>query len=290
MALIYRRCVWQMTPDGYELLEADCYEYDGPIAEAKGGSAPVPDPNAQAAAEKSSNRYNIAGPTGSQTWSIGPKVVEGYDQSGNPIYGTQDTQTTTLTPTAQRQFDTSNAIAEEMLKGAQGKIGGPGGLAGSTFSYDQATPDVAKAAYQRQVDLLTPEFNKADTRFQQDMANAGIPLGSEAYNDAMRQHENDKNFALTQAAQQSEQEGSQLALSQRQQQYNELAAALGGQQVEPVNALSGANGSPINIAGAYQQANQARLANYNASQQQDASNEQAGASLASTAALAFMMY
>jgi len=35
---IITRAVFQMTPDGYELLEEDSHEYNGPVAEAKGGS------------------------------------------------------------------------------------------------------------------------------------------------------------------------------------------------------------------------------------------------------------
>lgn len=251
----------------------------------KGGSAPTPDPAKQAAADKATNRYNISGPTGTQQWSQGPQTVQGYDEQGKPIYGSTDTQVTTLSPTEQRQFDTSNQIAETMLQGAQGKIGGQNGLANSTFSYDQATPQAAADAYKHQIALLQPDFNNADKAFEQKMANMGLPTGGDAYNEALRQHENDKNTAMTNAAANAEQQGSQLALSQRQQQYNELAAALGGQQVEPINALSGQGGANIDIGGAYKSANDAKLAKYNAGAASDAATQGALTSAASMAAI-----
>jgi len=237
---------------------------DAPIevVYTKGGSSvPTPDPNLQANAEAAANRYNIVGPTGSQTYSQGPQSVIGYDSKGAPQYGSTQTQTTTLNPSEQRQYDLHNQIAEQLLSGAQGKISD---FSSTPFDYNNQGSAAGKAAYQRQVDLLDPEFKKADTSFEDRMANAGLPVGGEAYNDALRQHENDKNFALTQAAQQAETEGTGLALSQRQQNYNELASALGGQQLMPVNAFS-QPGAPIDVAGAYAQQNQANIANAQAS-------------------------
>jgi hypothetical protein len=210
----------------------------------KGGkAAPVPDPAAQIKAEQNANQYNVVSPTGSINYSTDP--------SG------RTTQTTTLSPSEQKQLDMSNQIAETMLAGEQKKIPG---ISDTTFDYNDQGSKAATAAFQRQRALLDPEFAKADTNFEDRMANAGIPLGSEAYNDAMRQHENDKNFALTQAAQQAETEGTGLALSQRQQQYNELAAAMGGQQLNPVGAF-GQAAAPVDVAGAYAQQNQANIAN-----------------------------
>lgn len=239
---ISRRTVWQMTPAGYELVSADIYDYDGPVAAAKGGSKGVPDPTQQIAAEQNANQYNVVSPNGSINYS--------KDPTG------RTTQTTTLSPSEQKQLDTSNQIAETMLTGAQKKIPG---LADTSFDYNDQGSTAAKAAYQRQVDLLTPEFDKQDTAWEDRMANQGLPTGGEAYLDSQRQHENDKNFALTQAAQQAETEGTQLALSQRQQNYNELAAALGGQQLNPVGSY-GQPAAPVDAAGAYAQKNQAQIA------------------------------
>src|SRR5882724_2686845 len=227
----------------------------------KGGSKAVPDPTQQIAAEQNANQYNIVSPTGSINYS--------KDPTG------RTTQTTTLSPSEQKQLDTSNQIAETMLTGAQKKIPG---LSDTSFDYNDQGSTAAKAAYQRQVDLLNPEFAKQDTAWEDRLANQGIPLGSEAYNDSLRQHENDKNFALTQAAQAAETEGTGLALSQRQQQYNELAAALGGQQLNPVGAFS-QPAAPVDVAGAYAQKNQASIAQQMANQQSQNALLGAGAQL-----------
>jgi hypothetical protein len=231
-------------------------------------SPKTPDPQVQANAEASANRYNIVGPSGSQTWSQGPQQIIGYDSKGKPQYGQQSTQTIKLGDAEQQQYDTRNQIANQLLTGADKQVGD---FANDPFSFNDQGHTAAQAQYQRQLDLLNPEFKKQDTAFEDRLANAGIPMGSEAYNDALRQHENDKNFALTQAAQQSEQTGAQLGLSERQQRYNELAAALGSQQLNGVQAF-GTQAAPIDVAGAYQNANNAALARYNAG----ASSQNAG--------------
>lgn len=225
------------------------------------GSGPkTPDPQVQANAEASANRYNINGPSGSQTWTQGPRQVIGYDSAGKPQYGQQSTQNITLGDSEQRQYDTRNQIAEQLLGGANGQVKN---FASDPFSFNDEGHTAATAQFERQRSLLDPEFKKQDTNFEDRMANAGIPLGSEAYNDSLRQHENDKNFALTQAAQQAEGTGAQLGLSERQQRYNELAAAMGSQQLNGVQAF-GTQAAPIDVAGAYQNANNAALAKYNA--------------------------
>jgi hypothetical protein len=260
----------------------------------KGGSAPVPDPTVQIAAQKSADQYNVVGPGGSTTWQQGPRTVTGYDQNGHAIYGSQSTQTTKLAPDQQKQYDLQNQIADQLLTGANKNIGGFASTpytGGSNFDYNTATPDAAKAAYQQQVDLLKPQFDNADKAFDTKLANQGIPIGSEAYADAQRQHENDKNFALTQAAQSAQGTGANMAFQQtqannardlqtRQEQYNEISAALGGSQLQPVGAYAGGSGGGVDASGAYNAQNNANLANYNAKVAGQNATTSAGAGLA----------
>lgn len=272
----------------------------------KGGKAPVPDPVTSINAQANANRYNIQGPSGSQTWSTDP--------SG------QATQKISLNPSEQKQYDLQNQIAEQLLSGNQGHIKeltdtpftydtsgfdqtpystDKSRFASSDFSFDQSTPAAAKALYDRQVALLQPDFDRQDRSFEQRLANAGVPLGSEAYNDALSQHEQDKNFALADASRAATTMGSQLALGerqqnqseastlaglglserqqrtneatqkanmslgQRQQRYNEIAGALGSSQIAPVGSY-GTSGQPLDVSGAYNAQNEANLANYNA--------------------------
>jgi len=260
----------------------------------KGGSAPVPDPTVQIAAQKSADQYNVVGPGGSTKWTQGLPTVTGYDQSGRPIYNAQSTQTTTLAPDQQKQYDLQNQIADQLLSGANSNIGTFANTpysGGTPFDYNTATPDAAKAAYQQQVDLLQPQFANADKAFDTKLANQGIPIGSDAYADAQRQHENDQNFALTQAAQSAQGTGANMAFQQnqannaqalqaRQEQYNEISAALGGSQLQPVGAYAGGSGGSVDATGAFNAQNNAQLANYNAGQQSNNAMLGAGAGLA----------
>lgn len=274
-----------------------------PLLLYKGGSPPVPDPTVQVAAEKGAQRYNVQGPGGSTTWQQGPQTVMGFDQNGKRIYGTMDTQTTTLNPDQQKQYDTSNQIANEMLTGAAGRIPGLSGTydTGAAFDYNAATPDAAKSAYTRQAALLQPTFDKQNRAFDSKMANAGIPVGSEAYLDAKRQQDNDQNFALTDAASGAEQEGANMAFQQhqanlqqqltgRQQNYNEIAAALGSNQLAPVGSFASGGGGGVDVNGAYGAANNAKLAGYNAGVAGDNSTLAAGTGLASAGIMAAVVF
>lgn len=260
----------------------------------KGGAAPVPDPTVQIAAQKSADQYNVVGPGGSTTWSQGPQTRIGTDQSGKPIFGNSSTQTTTLAPDQQKQYDLSNQIADQLLGGANSNIGtfvNTPFSGGKAFDYNTATPDAAKAAYTQQAALLQPDFDKSNRQFDDKMANAGIPVGSEAYLDSKRQQDNDQNFALQNAAAGAQTTGANMAFQQnqannatalqtRQQQYNEIAAALGGSQLQPVGAYAGGSGGSVDASGAFNAQNSANLSNYNAKVAGDNATTSAGAGLA----------
>lgn len=222
-----------------------------------------PDPAVQANAEAAANRYNVIGPSGSQQWLQGEPTIIGYDSKGFPQWGTTNTQQITLGDSEQRQLDTRNQIAEGLLGGASEQI--PEFMS-DPFSYDNQGSKAADAVYERQRARLEPDFKKATTAFEDRMANAGLPVGSEAYNDAFSQLNQDQEFALSDAAMGAEQVGSQLALSERQQRYNELAAAMDSQQLQPVNAF-GTGGAPIDVSGAYANQQAGRNAQYQASAQ-----------------------
>jgi hypothetical protein len=149
----------------------------------------------------------------------------------------------------------------------------------SKFDINSGGNAAGKAYFENQRALLDPEFAKADVSFQQEMSNKGIPMGSEAWNEAMRQHENNKNFALNQASGTATTMGADLALKERGQQqadygqqfgqdlakrgdYREqIAQLLGGQTLTPLEA---GGAGPLDVGGAYNAQNQAILDQYNA--------------------------
>lgn len=221
-----------------------------------------------------------------------------------------------------------------------GSFQGAGKFQGQSqpFDYSADTPDIAKAQYQKTVNLLQPQFDRQNKDIEQRLANQGLPIGSEAYNEAYQQHEQNQNQALSNAALDATTQGNQLALSQRQQnqgenvqnyglnadeaartygintdemarkyslnadtglatrqqqageaaqryglnanaglqtrqqqnqealtqrqqQYNELAAALGGQQLNPLNGGGSGGASPLDVSGAFAQQNNANALN-----------------------------
>lgn len=221
----------------------------------------APDPTVQVNAESAANRYNIEGPSGSQTWTQGPKTIIGYDAAGKPQYGSSNTQHITLGDAEQNQYDTRNQIANQMLDQSQAQIGN----FAQPFDYNMQGSKAGQAAYDRQMAYLQPDFDRDRTSLGDRLANQGLPMGSEAYNDEMTRMDKSQDFTKQQAAREAEGTGSQLALSQRQQQYNELAAALGSEQVTPVQAY-GTQAAPIDVAGAYQNASNYDLARSNAGQ------------------------
>lgn len=280
-----------------------------------------PDPNVEVNAQKSANQVNQVGPTGTVTYSEGPKVINGYDKNGNPTYGTSSTQTTQLSPEEQKKFDLTNQISEQLLTGANSNVGG---LANNQFKFDDSGrpqgsfqfsgsgPKAAKDVYDRQVALLQPQFDRQNKDLDQKLANQGLPIGSEAYGEASTNQQKNQDFALTDAARAAESEGynryaqqsqqdiqqrqqqdseannaDTRSLQQRQQQYNELASALGGDQIAPVGSFAGGGPTPTNVAGAYGAQNDATLAGYNANVASRNTNIGAGASLAAAAAIAF---
>ena len=121
---IYTRVVLDMATS--EILEADSYEYDGPVAECKkGGKKPqTPDPVAVSQAQTQSNQdtaeYNAALNRVSTYTPQGQSVFSqtGTDPSGAPIYR----QDVTLTPDAQALYEQQTAQSRELGNVAQNMI------------------------------------------------------------------------------------------------------------------------------------------------------------------------
>lgn len=183
------------------------------------------------------NRYNVYGPGGSTTWNN-----EGDTWS----------QTQTLEPSQQRQFDATNAIGESVLGTAQGYAGA---LPQGQFSYDGAPEyqssidrsgladvptDIGayqskaeQAAYDRTMGMLNPQFEQQQENLTQQLANQGIMQGSEAYTRAMDDYNRNKNNAMLRASQDAIMTGDALAgsmfnrgLTSRQQGLSERTTDL----------------------------------------------------------------
>lgn len=196
---------------------------------SKGSKAPPPpDPSVVAGQQTGSNintaiaqgalnRVNQVNPYSSTTYNqTGTENVGGYnvptytqttslDPALTAIKNSTENTAQSLTPTAQTlatQFGTSG-ITPLNPSGANNDIirGGPQAL------YDP----VAKAVYNEQAGFLDPQFTQSEKDLQDQLSRQGIPVGSNAYNNAMTNFSNRKNQAYTAAANNATAQGANTA-------------------------------------------------------------------------------
>ena len=221
------------------------------------GAPSQPDPvktaAAQAAANKEAvyesarvNQVNQVSPYGTERWS---------GEIGAP----DRTRNISLDPSDQAAMNLMRRVRsgllgfgnEFLLPQARASLNAPldfSGLPGISGMDDLAAgaQPLEQATYQRGMNLLQPGFDRQQNDLATNLANRGIPLNSEAYNDALNRLDRSQggqleNLALSSVgagrAEQSrlfglEQSGRQQALSelltQRSQPINEIAALLQG--------------------------------------------------------------
>lgn len=132
------------------------------------------------------NTLNQTGPMGSVTWQ--------RDANGMPTG-----QTITLSDDVQNwlnnQFGLSGSVGNAALDQAAK-------LPTEAFSLSNipSTAEIAQGLYKQQSDLLKPQFNEQANAVEVQLANRGLPVGSEAYNLEKNRLERSQNTALTNAA------------------------------------------------------------------------------------------
>lgn len=205
---------------------------------------PVQDPTIPIVAQAKA-LPSVFGPGGSQVYSGDPNISGDFRR------------TDTLSPESQRQFDSKSQIADMLLGRTKGSIQS---MPTGPYQFNGASDPTTNKLYQAKEGLLNKSFDRDRVNLEQRLANQGIPMGSEAYNAELDRFDTSKGQSLDQAAASSIGQGYQQDIGTRQQNYNEIAAALGGSQLTPV----GSGGNPIDVMGAYNQANQQRQQQYNA--------------------------
>lgn len=303
----------------------------------KGGSAPqAPDPWNSAAAQTAMNQqtaaYNKALNLGNYSNPFGSQnsTVSGYDSSGAPIYQTN----ITANPQLQGLLNQQLGNVGQGQNNYQYALGGLRELGPqytqlnaniSGLGLDQAASANAQergrqAAYEAQTQYLNPQFAQEQESLSAKLAAQGLAPGSQAYNNAMLNFQNQKQRAYSDAANQSILTGSQIGSQNLQNQIASggFNAGLLGQQAQNLGALGGLYGQQIganqtgyqnlnsiaslipgysgvgqagsnaaDIAGAMNQQYQGQLGAYNARQQ---SNNATTSSLAGLAGMAAMMF
>jgi hypothetical protein len=257
-------------------------------------SAPSPpDPVATAEAQASANREaNIATVETNMINQNTPYGSLSYTERGDSAQGNpQYTATQTLAPDQQAMLDLTNRAgiqygltANDQLDAVRNKLSSPLDF-GQLGPAPQANEDIRKSVSDSMYARMEPLMNRDRTQLETRLANQGIELNSQAYNDAMdteARARNDTRLAIDQSAlgQMSQLYGLESAVrdkavnelsTERSQPLNELSAMLSGSAVQGPQFVNAPQGqvSPSDIMGA-------TYANYNgqmdAWKQQQANN------------------
>jgi len=215
---------------------------------------PAPDPTQVASAQQSSNigtaigqsylnNPNVVGPTGSTT----------FDQTGSytdPTTGQvipRFTETQTLGPLGQALLNGQTNVAKSELPAIESMAGGlsplninGGANAGIVNGGPQALDqNVSNAVYNEQAGFLNPQWQQQQTNLQDQLSQQGIPLGSDAYNNAMTQFNNQKTQAYQAASNNAIGQGAQIG-------GQNFGLALQGQQ-QGVNLQQVAQQNPMQL-------------------------------------------
>lgn len=235
----------------------------------KGGGAPSPpDPYAVAGATTQTNQQsaaynkalnlgNYSNPFGSQQSSI-----SGYDpQTGAPIYQTNisaNPQLQGLLSGLYGQVGNSGALNQNAISGLAGlqiqsnalnnQLAGLGGTLSSQAAQN-AQQQGQDAAYKSQTQYLDPQFSQQQESLKASLANQGLTPGSEAYNNAMLNFNNQKQQAYSNAANQSIMTGSQIGTQNWQNQLAGLSAQAGllGQMGNNLQNQAGYFGQQVGV-------------------------------------------
>lgn len=303
---------WDEELGRYVTVEEEWFEYDGPMAECKKPKAPAPpDPNQVARAQSQQNqqaaefnaamnRVNTYSPLGSQEFSI-----TGTDpRTGAPIYR----QDINLDPQVEGLFRQQMGQDQQLGDVASRLMGqlptSPFSLSGlpGRSNLDDIRQTTQDALYDRHASYMEPQLARDEDALRTRMANQGVAMGSEAFDNAMTDFDRSRETARRQARNEAiigggaeadrafsmDEQLRNNALSEmllgRSVPYQELAQIRGmtGQAELPqFQGMSQASMAPADIQGAIQNQYQGQMDAYNAKVQQRNALLQAGAGIGS---------
>ena len=246
----------------------------------KSASAPPPPDYTGAARETAAGnleaaRANIAANRVNQYTPYGSLVYQqsGQDPYGNPMWSA----TQSLAPAQQQLLDYQNKASLGLGQLSEKGLGYVGKMLDTPFDISKlpSTGFNPSQTYQEAyMQRLAPQLQQGRDKLQQDLANRGIDIGSEAYDRAMQsqaQRENDLLLGATTqgfgVGQQARQQGLQEQAYLRNEPLNTLNAVRTGSQVQGptfVNPAMQANTAGADILGATQMGYNAQMGAANA--------------------------
>ena len=230
------------------------------------------------------NRVNQVTPYGSLKYDI-----TGSDPYGNPTY----TATQSLSPAQQQILDYQNQASIGLGRLAGQGLGYVENMLASPFDTSKlpSTGFNPSQSYQdAYMQRLAPQMAQSEERLEQQLANQGIQLGSEAYDRAIRNFNQKQNDLLLGATTQGFDVGNRARAAafgelayQRNEPINTLSAVRTGSQVQGpqfVNSFNQATTAGPDILGASQMGYNAQMGDFNAKQAAQANLNQGLYSLA----------
>jgi hypothetical protein len=237
-------------------------DYTGAAKETAAGNLEA------ARANIAANRVNQYTPYGSLEYE-----VSGEDKFGNPMWKA----TQSLAPAQQQLLDYQNKASLGLGELTGKGLGYVSNMLETPFDVSQLPStgfDPSQTYQEAYMQRLAPQLQQGRDKLQQDLANRGIDIGSEAYDRAMMQQSQRENDLLLGATtqgfgvgQQARQQGLQEQAYLRNEPLNTLNAVRTGAQVQGpsfVNPAMQANTAGADILGATQMGYNAQLAASNA--------------------------
>ena len=198
-----------------------------------------------------------------------PNIVTPYGTQ-TTTYGSQDyssdipTVTQTLSPEEQQIFDLNQQARTGLGEVSNQGLGAVRDVLGTQFDPSGLPAEQINAGQTAQdaiMSRLEPQIAQDREMQASTLANQGIPLGSEAYENAMRVQGQQENDLRTQAAlqgmgigQQARQQAFAEQLTQRELPLNEVTALMSGSQVQLPGSMpyQGGGAAAGNFSGAAQ--------------------------------------
>lgn len=234
----------------------------------KGSKAPAaPDAYETAAAEAQFNRLDTYSPAGGG-------IVNGYtDQNGNFVQGVAPKGSQSAVKTIESPWEKS---LREMLQPASMDLTGRIISDNITNMPDAARVGdrgtVAQSMFDRNMSMMMPSIDKANSRLIENLQARGIPVGSDAFNDAYGEQARQTQDTISRLAQDSDinagnEQSRQFGLdaSARSGAISELVAAMGGGYNPPNNAPSN-SAAGVNYSGLVGQQYQNQMQQYQQNQ------------------------
>lgn len=236
----------------------------------KGGSAPTPpDPRETAAAEAQFNRLDTYSPSGSGV-KYGYTDASGQFAQGPPPEGRQSAVRYSENPYEQKirkaLEPASVALTDRVVQD-------------NIYSMPDAPrvkdrSDVASDLFDRTFSLMAPGIDKANERLLTNLQARGLPVGSEAFNDAYGDQQRQTQDTIARLAMDANlnagsEQTRQFSLDQaeRSNAISEIVAAMGG-GYNPPNSVPNGSAPGVNYSNLVGQEYQAKLADYQQQQQQ----------------------